>query len=57
MFGWRLLPSNLVCRDFAKNFVRAEVRSFDEALSGANPQIQGPKYIVQDGDVLFFRGG
>lgn len=45
----------LIHTDFAKTFVRAEVRTVAQTLAGAPARIEGPKYVVQDGDVIFFR--
>jgi GTP-binding protein YchF len=45
----------LIHTSFAKNFVRAEVRSYADALLGRPARIEGPNYVVNDGDVVFFR--
>jgi GTP-binding protein YchF len=49
--------AGLIHTDFSKNFVRAEVRTVAQVLAGLPPRIEGPKYVVQDGDVIFFRVG
>jgi ribosome-binding ATPase len=50
--------------DFEKGFIRAEVISFDDYVSQGGEQgakdsgkwrLEGKNYIVQDGDVIFFR--
>ena len=50
--------------DFAKNFIRAEVIHFDDYISSSGEagakknglwSLEGKDYIVQDGDVIFFR--
>ena len=52
--------------DFEKNFIRAEVTSFDdyvaagsevEAKAQAKTRIEGKNYIIRDGDVVYFRIG
>ena len=52
--------------DFERHFIRAEVTSVDElveagsmeALSAAGRlRVEGREYLVQDGDVVFFRVG
>ncbi|MCB1190472.1 MAG: redox-regulated ATPase YchF [Leptospiraceae bacterium] len=50
--------------DFEKGFIRAEVMKFEDIDKAGNPQkvkedghlrIEGKEYIVQDGDVVYFR--
>lgn len=50
--------------DFAKHFIRAEVTHFDDFIACAGEagakqkglwQLEGKDYVVQDGDVIFFR--
>jgi hypothetical protein len=52
--------------DFEKNFIRAEVISFDDyttyqgevkAKEAGKMQVEGKEYVMQDGDVVFFRIG
>lgn len=52
--------------DFEKNFIRAEVVSYDDfvRLNGWNGakekgvmRVEGKEYVVKDGDVMFFRHG
>ncbi|HEX6488676.1 MAG TPA: DUF933 domain-containing protein [Candidatus Dormibacteraeota bacterium] len=52
--------------DFEKHFIRAEVTSVDELVgagsmealrSAGKLRVEGKEYVVQDGDVVFFRVG
>jgi len=52
--------------DFEKNFIRAEVISFDDfiihqgefkAKEAGKMRVEGKEYVMQDGDVVFFRIG
>lgn len=52
--------------DFIKNFIRAEVTSYDDfvenngsdgAKAKGKMRVEGKEYIVQDGDVIYFRIG
>jgi GTP-binding protein YchF len=52
--------------DFEKNFIRAEVISFDDYVTyqgevkskeAGKMRVEGKEYVMQDGDVVFFRIG
>jgi GTP-binding protein YchF len=47
--------AGLIHTSFIKNFVRAEVRSFADALANKTARIEGPNYVMQNHDVVFFR--
>lgn len=47
--------AGLIHTSFVKNFVRAEVRSFADALAKKAARIEGPNYVMQNNDVVFFR--
>ena len=65
--GWKAPRcAGQVHTDFEKNFIRAEVASFDDVVAcggvhGAREagklRIEGKDYVMQDGDVCFFRAG
>ena len=52
--------------DFEKNFIRAEIIAYEdfvghrgalEAAKAGKMQLEGKKYVVRDGDVIYFRVG
>ena len=56
--------AGVIHSDFEKNFIRAEVvsyndfkthKSFEKAREKGKLKVEGKNYLVQDGDVLFFR--
>ncbi|PJZ47688.1 redox-regulated ATPase YchF [Leptospira saintgironsiae] len=58
------IAASVIHSDFEKGFVRAEVMKFEDLDRTASPnkvkeegklRIEGKEYIVQDGDVIFFR--
>jgi len=58
--------AGVIHSDFARNFIRAEVVSFDDFDSSGGEKgarehgllrIEGRDYVVQDGDVIYFRIG
>ncbi|MDR1126493.1 MAG: redox-regulated ATPase YchF, partial [Treponema sp.] len=58
--------SSVIHTDFEKNFIKAEVYSYDDiVLYGSEAKIkeagkyriEGKEYVVQDGDVMFIRAG
>lgn len=58
--------AGVIHTDFEKNFIRAEVVSYDEFIkyngwNGAKEhgvmRLEGKDYVAQDGDVMFFRHG
>lgn len=57
---------SLIHTDFEKKFVKAEVIAYDDfvkfggeagAKAAAKLRIEGPKYLVNDGDCILFRIG
>ena len=63
--GWNAQEAaGVIHSDFAKGFIKAEVYGFDDiVLFGTEAKIkeagkyrvEGREYIVQDGDVMFFK--
>ena len=58
--------AGVVHTDFERGFIRAEVMRFDDLARYGNPQavkekglyrLEGREYVVQDGDVIYFRSG
>ena len=56
--------AGIIHTDFEKGFIRAEVTSFDdykeyggekEAKEAGKMRLEGKEYIMQDGDIVFFR--
>ncbi len=56
--------AGVIHTDFEKGFIRAEVVSYDDFITGNGEQgakeagkwrLEGKEYIVQDGDVIHFR--
>ena len=56
--------AGVIHTDFIKGFIRAEVIGFDSFVEAGGEQaakekglwrLEGKDYIVQDGDVIFFR--
>ena len=56
--------AGIIHTDFEKGFIRAEVTSFDdykeyggekEAKEAGKRRLEGKEYIMQDGDIVFFR--
>ncbi|MDO5051694.1 MAG: redox-regulated ATPase YchF [Pseudoclavibacter sp.] len=65
--GWKApQAAGVIHTDFEKNFIKAEVISFDdlveagstaEARARGKARMEGKDYIMQDGDVVEFRAG
>ncbi len=58
------IAAGVIHTDFIKHFIRAEIVSYDDlvkagswdgAKSAGTLRIEGKEYVVQDGDVVFFR--
>lgn len=58
--------ASVIHTDFEKKFIRAEVIAFDDYIAGngesgakakGKMRVEGKEYIVQDGDVIYFRIG
>ena len=58
--------AGIIHSDFEKNFIRAEVYSYDDLMTYGSElkvkengklQIVGKDYLVKDGDILFIRSG
>ncbi len=58
--------AGVIHTDFEKNYIRAEVVSFDDFIAGngwvgakekGKVRVEGKEYIVKDGDIVFFRIG
>ena len=58
--------AGVIHTDFEKNYIRAEVVSFDDFIAGngwvgakekGKVRVEGKEYIVKDGDIVFFRVG
>ena len=56
--------AGIIHTDFEKGFIRAEVTSFDdykefggekEAKEAGKMRLEGKEYLMQDGDIVFFR--
>ena len=56
--------AGIIHSDFEKGFIRAEVTSFDdykkyggekEAKENGKMRLEGKEYLMQDGDIVFFR--
>ncbi|HPN90783.1 MAG TPA: DUF933 domain-containing protein, partial [Bacilli bacterium] len=56
--------AGIIHTDFERGFIRAEIMSFDDLMKYGNVakvkeagryRIEGKDYVVQDGDIIYFR--